>query len=157
MERIHCKVYIFAIPVGSWICLGLAGCALLDIKIYHCKCHATLCSGIILLLEALVKKRIEVSLTELVEGCRKYITNWKIRLLWFYRCSLKMIVLTRTRDNKMQVWICRYNTRFWIFLLLWIPERISYSWFYWSGVVNAVMLLIAQNVSRSFLENCLLA
>lgn len=141
VERIHCKVYIFAIPVGGWICLGLAGCALLDIKIYHCKCHVTLCSGIILLLEALVKKRIEVSLTELelVEGCRKCIINWKISLLQFYRRLLKMIVLTRSQDNKMQVWICTYNTHSWIFLLLWIFEKISYSWFYWSDI-NAIIL-----------------
>jgi len=50
----------------------LAGRALLDIKIYNCKRHVALCSGIILLLEALVKKGIEVSLTELVEEGRKY-------------------------------------------------------------------------------------
>lgn len=62
VERIPCQILLPPVPADCWICLGLAGGPLLDITVSHRQCHVTLSSGVILLLEDLVKKWTKVSM-----------------------------------------------------------------------------------------------
>nr|BAE90569.1 unnamed protein product [Macaca fascicularis] len=50
------SILLPSIPADCRVCLGLAGGPLLDITVSHHQCYVTLSSGIILLLENLVKK-----------------------------------------------------------------------------------------------------
>uniref|UniRef100_A0A4X1TZI9 Uncharacterized protein n=1 Tax=Sus scrofa TaxID=9823 RepID=A0A4X1TZI9_PIG len=56
VERIPGEILLPSVPADCRICLGLAGGPLLDVTVSHRQCHVTLSSGIILLLEDLVKK-----------------------------------------------------------------------------------------------------
>lgn len=56
VERIPCQILLPSVPADCRVCLGLAGGPLLDVAVSHRQCHVTLGSGVILLLEDLVKK-----------------------------------------------------------------------------------------------------
>lgn len=61
VERIPYQVLLSPVSADCRVCLGLAGGPLLDIALPHRQCHAAVCSGVVLFLEDLVKKRAEVS------------------------------------------------------------------------------------------------
>lgn len=56
VERIPRQVLLPSVPADCRIRVGLAGGPLLDVPVSHRQCHAALGSGVLLLLEDLVKK-----------------------------------------------------------------------------------------------------